>query len=214
VTIRAIDFINVPEAVYALNSTDITVVDSRYLNITGPAQPRTGANVANFVQLNRVTRALIDHNKGRGGDTEDIVSVYDSDDVTVSGNHFEGTNWTSGSGSGIALGDGGGNNNVARNNIVVNPGQVGIFIAGGTGSRIENNVIIGEQRASSNIGIYVSNYSGGTCSSHAVTGNRVYWRRADGALNSYWTSGNCGTVQMSGNIFGTPIDISAYRVVL
>ena len=100
---QGIDFLNVAEGVYALNSSNITIVDSRYSNIIGPAQPRTGANVANFVQFNNVSGGLIGHNKGKGGDTEDIVSVYQSDHVTVQDNQLEGTNWTSSSGSGIAL---------------------------------------------------------------------------------------------------------------
>lgn len=215
VTIRAVDFVNVAEGVYALNSSGITVVDSRYSNITGPAQPRTGANVANFVQLNNVSTALIGHNKGKGGDTEDIVSVYQSDHVTVEDNHFEGTNWTSASSSGIALSDGGGSANVARRNILVNPGQVGAFIAGGTGSTIADNIIIGEQRERSNVGIYVWNQSSSPCSGHTVSGNRVRWVNAAGASNGYWNAGNCGTVAGSGNVWNdTTLDIAAYRVSL
>jgi hypothetical protein len=45
-----VDFIDVAEGVYARNSTNITVVDSRYSNILGPHQ-RDGHNRGNFVQL-------------------------------------------------------------------------------------------------------------------------------------------------------------------
>ena len=85
----------------------------------------------------------IDHNKGKGGDTEDVVSLYQSSKVIVEDNHFEGTNWTSHSSSGIALGDGGGSNNIARRNTLVNIGQVGVYIAGGTNNQILNNTIYG-----------------------------------------------------------------------
>ena len=215
VTIRAVDFLNVAEGVYALNSSNITVVDSRYQNITGPAQPRTGANVANFVQFNNVNGGLIARNKGKGGDTEDIVSVYQSSNVIVEDNHFEGTNWTSGSGSGIALSDGGGSGNIARRNILVNPGQVGAFIAGGLNSVIADNIVIGEQRDKSNVGIYVWNQSSSTCSGHTVSGNRVRWLNASGANNPYWNAGNCGSVAGSGNVWNdTTLDIEQYRVEL
>ena len=213
VTIRSADFINVAEGVYAVNSPDITVVDCRYSNITGPAEPRTGANVANFVQLNGVTRALIDHNKGKGGDTEDVVSVYQSSHVVVEDNHFEGTNWTSGSGSGIALSDSGGGHNIARRNILVNIGQVGIFIAGGVDNQIVDNIIFGAPRAGANVGMYVWNQSDSASSGHKVTGNRVYFKKQDGTPSPYWNAGNCGAVVESNNDF-SEIDPAAYRVKL
>ena len=158
---------------------------------------------------------LIARNKGKGGDTEDIVSVYQSDHVTVEDNHFEGTNWTSGSGSGIALSDGGGSYNVAQRNILVNPGQVGIFIAGGTNNKIVDNIIIGQQRTKSNVGVYVWNQYASACSGNTVSGNRVLWRRADGLLNPYWNAGNCGSVAGSGNVWNeVSLSIETYRVVL
>ena len=214
VTIRSVDFLNVAEGVYALNSSNIRIIDSRYSNITGPAQPRTGANVANFVQFNNVGGGLIDHNKGKGGDTEDIVSIYESDNIIVEDNHFEGTNWTSASGSGIALSDGGGSANIARRNILVNPGQVGAFIAGGVNNRIENNIIIGQQRTRSNVGVYVWNQSSSQCSGHTVNGNRVLWRNAAGANNGFWNGNNCGTVIGTNNWNDTTLNIELYRVVL
>lgn len=213
ITIRDCDFDEVAECVYAVGCEDIVVEDCRYRNIIGPHQ-RDGSNRANFVQLNGVTRARISRNKGKGGDTEDIVSVYKSSGVIVEDCHFEGTNWTSPSGSGIALGDDGGNGNIARRNILVNPGQVGVFIAGGVNCRIEDNIVIGQQRSKSNVGMYVWNqYPSKACSGHTVNGNRVSWRREDGQPNPYWNSGNCGPVSGS-NDLNANLDIEKYRVVL
>ena len=113
-------------------------------------------------------------NKGIGGDTEDIVSLHNSggspeEPLVVENNHFEGTNWSSASGSGIALGDSGSTYSIARNNILLNPGQVGIFIAGGTHNAIVDNVVYGEQRPLSNVGIYVWNQTDEPCSDHEVS---------------------------------------------
>ena len=55
----------------------------------------------------------------------------------------------------MTLGDGGASYAIARNNVLLNPGQVGIFIAGGTNNAIIDNVVYGDQRPSSNVGIYV-----------------------------------------------------------
>jgi Lamin Tail Domain/Right handed beta helix region len=213
VTIKAVDFINVAEGVYAVDSTNIKIIDSRYQNITGPSD-RTGANTGNFVQFHRVSGGLIDHNKGKGGDTEDVVSLYKSSHIVVEDNHFEGTNWTSTSGSGIAIGDGGGSDNIARRNKLVNIGQVGIFIAGGRNNRIRDNIIIGQPRTNSNVGIYVRNSTSTTCSGHAVTGNKVRFQKANGTRSGYWQGSGCGTVTRSGNDWWAPLDISRYRVNL
>lgn len=218
ITIRDCDFIDVPGAIYAYQSTDVVIEGCRYSNITGPAQPRTGANVANFVQFDACDKVTVRKNKGKGGDTEDIVSVYKTKNALIEDNHFEGTNWTSGSGSGIALGDYGGANNIARRNILVNPGQVGAFIAGGTDCQIVDNIIIGQQRLKSNVGVYVWAQGGAACSGHTVSGNRVSWRKADGGGNPYWDGGNCGSVAGTKlpetNNWNENLDIENFRVVL
>jgi hypothetical protein len=213
VTISAVDFENVAEGVYAVDSTNIQVIDSRYRNILGPHE-RVGLNRANFVQFHNVNGGLIDHNKGIGGDTEDVVSLYASNRIVVEDNHFQGTNWESTSSSGIAVGDGGGSDNIARRNTLLNIGQVGMFIAGGTNNKILDNVIYGEQRPGSNVGIYVSDFSDGPCSGHTVSGNRVRFFNASGVLNGYWQGGGCGTVTKSLNEFAAPLVLSSLRVSL
>jgi len=212
VTIQAVDFINVAQAIYVLGSTDITVRDSRYSNILGPHE-RNGSNRGNFVQLQGVRGALIDHNKGKGGDTEDIVSIFMSSSVVVEDNHFEGTDWSSTSGSGIALSDEGGSNNVARRNILYSPGAVGIFIAGGMNNQIVDNILYGPQDPKSNVGIYVWNQSGSGCSGNTVSGNQVNWIGATGAANAFWDGGNCG-VNWSANDGAAPLDPASLRVRL
>ena len=213
VTIKAVDFLNVAEGVFAVDSTNIRVIDARYKNITGPHE-RVGLNRANFVQFDHVTGGLIDHNKGIGGDTEDVVSIHASSNVIVEDNHFEGTNWESRSSSGIALGDGGGSGNIARRNKLVNIGQVGAFIAGGTNNKILDNVIYGAQRPGSNVGIYVADFSDGPCSGHTVSGNRVRFRNEDGVLNGYWQGTGCGTVTRSNNDWAAPLVLSSLHVSL
>ena len=213
VTIKYNDFINVAEGVYAFNSTNIKILNNRYRNITGPSE-RTGGNTGNFVQFHDVQGGKIDHNKGKGGDTEDVISLFQTSRVIVEDNHFEGTNWKSDSSSGIALGDGGGSNNIARRNKLVNIGQVGIYIAGGTNNQILNNKIYGGARSGSNVAIYVANYSGGSCSGHDVKGNRVYFRKSNGVESGYWEDGGCGHVSRSGNDFSASLSVSKLRVHL
>lgn len=214
VLIEDCDFRDVAECIYAVDCTgSIKVGWCRYKNITGPNE-RVGLNRANFIQVNNCTGGgRIYNNKGREGDTEDIISLYKSSGFIVEDNHFEGTTWDSASGSGIAIGDDGGSNNIARNNILVNPGQVGIFIAGGTNNSIVDNIIIGEQRTNSNVGMYVWNQYVYACAAHTVDGNQVEWLNAAGVSNGFWNHGNCGTVTGT-NTLNAALDIELYRVVL
>lgn len=212
VTISGVDFINVAEGVFAVDSTNIRVIDSRYQNILGP-HTRDGSARGNFVQFDRVNGGLIDHNKGKGGDTEDVVSLHNSSNIIVEDNHFEGTNWSSTSGSGIALSDGGGSNNIARRNKLLNIGQVAIFIASGSNNKIQDNVIYGEPRTGSNVGIYIWNRSSSACTGAVMTGNKVHFQKADGTQSGYWYGGGC-TVSSSGNDFWAPISLSSMRVSL
>lgn len=218
-TIRANDFARVAQAITVLNSTNVRIEWNRYLDILGP-HARVGKNRANFVQLVQVSRGVISHNKGRGGDTEDIVSMYHSGGTSsspfvIEDNHFEGTTWSSSSGSGIALGDGSSSYSIARNNVLLNVGQVGMFIAGGSNHRILDNTIYGEHRALSNVGLYVWNQSSTACSGHEVAGNRVWWRNATGASNPAWNAGNCGSVSgWSANDWNANLDPSTLHVSL
>lgn len=219
VTIRANDFARVSQGITVLDSTNVRIEWNRYLDILGP-HARVGKHRANFVQLVRVRQGVIAHNKGKGGDTEDIVSMYESGGTASSPfiieyNHFEGTNWTSTSGSGIALGDGSSSYSIARNNILLNVGQVGVFIAGGTNHKILDNIVYGERRTSSNVGLYVWNQSSSSCSGHEVARNRVWWRNAAGASNPSWNAGNCGTVSgWSSNEWNASLDPATLRVGL
>ena len=213
VTIKYVDFINVAEGIYAFNSRNIKVYGVRYSNITGPSG-RTGYNTGNFVQFHQVNGGRIWHNKGKGGDTEDVISLFQSSHVMVESNRLEGTNWTSDSGSGIALGDDGGTGNTAQNNILVNIGQVGIHVSGGTNHKIIGNTILGQPRANSNVGIYVWNQAGGTCSGAVVKNNKVYWRKADGTEQGWWAGGGCGHVTMSGNNFSASLTHAKLAVKL
>jgi hypothetical protein len=219
VTIRNNDFSRVAQAITAVDSTDIRVEWNRYSDILGP-HARVGLNRANFVQFDKVLGGYIGNNKGRGGDTEDIISLHDANGTAdqpliVENNHFEGTDWQSESGSGIALGDSGSSYAIARDNTLFNPGQVGIFIAGGTGNAIVGNVVIGEQRPLSNVGIYVWSQSDSECAGHEVSGNRVKWTRADGEPNASWDQGNCGPVAgWSTNDWQPTIDPAQLRVDL
>ena len=201
------------------DSTDVTIEYNRYRNITGPHE-RNGSNRGNFTQWVRSTGGSISHNVGIGGDTEDIISIYksggfDADHpLVVADNWFQGTNWTSDSGSGILLGDGGGSHVVIKNNVLVNPGQVGIGVAGGSDIRVTGNTILGEPRSSTNVGIYVWG-QGSSCSKIQVAGNTVDFAKRSGVKSGAFNHGNCGAVSgWSTNRFRADLDLDLLKVAL
>ncbi len=137
-----------------------------------------GANCHNdFVQFVDTWGGYISHNKGLGGQTEDIVSIYKSggqdaaNPLKIEFNAFEGIiepnasggiPWISRSGSGMMLGDQGmgthtGSHIVAANNRLLNVGQAGIGVAGGIDIRVMFNTVYSELNDNANVGIFVYN---------------------------------------------------------
>ena len=214
ITVRNVDFRHVAQGLYLENCTNVTVEWVRYLDITGPFQ-RHGDHKGNLIQTANSDGIVVTDVKGREGDTEDIVSFWRSSHCGIERFHLEGTNWQSGSGSGIAVSDDFGVGNYAKTGILLNPGQVGAFIAGGTDSLIENVTAVGVARPGSNIAFYVWDIWGrGNCANHTLRNNRADWLKADGSRAAYWDAKDCGTVTLTGNDWNASLDPDALRVVL
>lgn len=100
------------------------------------------------------------------------------------------------SGGGILAGDYDGSYIEIRGNILINPGQYGLSIAGGRNSKIIDNLVYAPDSFEwSNNGLFVwAQVGSGECYGHEVHGNRVYYINADGVPNAGWNAGNCGEV--------------------
>jgi len=143
------------------------------------------------------------------GDTilEDWINLYQSEGyshnwIQVKDNRARGHS-NSDSGSFIMLGDGGGKYQEAKDNIGVNPGQVGIGASGGEHIKVTNNIMFGENWVESNVAYYSANYSGlpdYTCNDHIFPGpgistpNKANWTNSNGQLERAHATGNgqCG----------------------
>lgn len=188
-------------------ASSVRIVSSR-----GPIQVTDNSAVnsgRNFFQCDkcigggiRINRNSMDHKKQTGTQPlEDWINIYQSnglanDPIQVNNNRARGHS-ESKSGSFIMLGDSGGAHQVARGNIGVNPGQVGIGIAGGNHIRLENNTMYSESWEGSNVAYYSALYSE-ECGNHtfALSGNIAHWINSSGQLNRSWTDEQCG-VSMS-----------------
>jgi len=182
--------------VHVENSSGIKINANQFKNINGPFP---GGNFVQFVSVNGGGNQ-INNNKCEDtpgvGKPEDGLSVYQSnglpgDSIQVIGNWIRGGQYynTSGGGAGIVLGDVGGSYQVARNNIVVNGGFVGMQIQGGTHIKMDHNTIYGGVTPYSNCGLCYGNYSGKSSSDINMSYNKVKYFKTNGQEQDLWTSG-------------------------
>jgi len=208
---------DVSTAVYVqqTNHGGIVIKNNEFLNMRGPL-PR-----GQFVQFDHVNGPdciICDNrceNEPGKSNAEDAISLYMSNGtadspITVKGNMIRGGG-PSKTGGGIAMGDAGGSYQLVENNILVDPGQYGIGIAGGTNMQVLNNKIYARKSDFTNVGISVWNQyeRASSCAVIVVAGNQVNWTNAKDAANHAWNSGNCGPVEGWGsNFWGAKITSS------
>jgi hypothetical protein len=131
---------------------------------------------------------------------EDHVSTFASSGTAgspllVAYNKIRGGGPSDSSG-GILAGDYDGSYVEIRGNILINPGQYGLSIAGGRYSKIIDNLVYAPDVFDwSNNGLFVwAQVGSGDCYGHEVRGNRVYYINRDGVPNAGWDAGNCGDI--------------------
>ena len=201
VDIIANKFARNSSSVYALLSSSLRIKGNSFLNVLGP-KPR-----GQFIQFNRVSGPYneiicnIAISQMGKGSPEDGISIYRSSGtrdsyLLISSNIINGGG-PSNSGGGIMIGDGGSTEYVsATGNILINPGQYGIAVAGGTHINVSNNTIYGRSQPFTNVGLYAWNQNPSQCNDVRMTGNKIYWLNSKNKPNPYWNAKNCG---VSGN---------------
>lgn len=207
-------FEDVRAAVVAVECTNVTVTDCTYRHLR-PA-PVLYDIQGNFVQFDKTDGGEVSDCVGycdpASDGPEDLVSVFESSDVNVLRNVFEGGG-PSASGSGIMLGDNGGSGHVCADNVLINPGQVGIGVAGGSNIQVLRNRVYSSARPNSNVGLYVHNYAApAAMSAITVQDNEVHWLAENGVRNGSWTDEAEGVITgWAENDFSATLDPSALR---
>lgn len=221
ITITGNYFTNVSTGVYVDHSATggIIVTSNQFLNMQGPF-PR-----GQFVQFNNVNGGNNQINSNQcenilgQSNPEDAISLYQSygtaaSPILVNGNQIRGGG-PSTSGGGIMLGDNGGDYQIADGNSLVNPGQFGLAISGGSHNSLTNDLVFGVQQSFTNIGLYVASFSGALISDATVSGNRIKFRNSLGVINGAWVAG--GILQPTGwgtNNWDANIDASILPTLL
>lgn len=200
ITITDNTFENVQTGLVAHNSQGIKFEYNDVTNVVGPL--KGGDKIGNMVRFDKVSGSgnSISYNvcENFPGESspEDIINVNQShgtseSPILVKGNWLRGGGPSS-SGGGIILGDVGGSFQTAENNIVVDPGQYGMSIAGGFNMIIRNNKIYSSRKSYNNVGLYAANWYENLSKSYNITvaSNAVNYTNKEGVVNNFWYAGN------------------------
>lgn len=128
---------------------------------------------------------------------EDHINLYASSGtagspIKVSYNKLRGGCSTSG--GGIMTGDKDGSDIIVNDNILVDPGQYGVAIAGGRNIKLLRNKVFSSKHAWTNVGAYVWNQYPYLCEGHEVRGNQINYINKNGVQNGFWNGANCGII--------------------
>jgi len=202
---------NVSTGVYAGDSQMISVTNCQAKNMLGPFPE------GQFVQFKKVSGGgnKVSFNKFENilgqSYTEDAVSMYacnglPGDPIVIESNWLRGGG-PSKSGGGIMLGDGGGSNMIAKNNFLVDPGQYGMAVSGGTYISIINNTIYAKAQSFTNVGLYYRNYSGPPSFNIVITKNAVNFSNSNNQVNNTLLGpGDPAPKGWNGNFYNAGLD--------
>lgn len=153
---------------------------------------------------------------------EDIVNLWQSNGtasspIFVAYNRMRGG--SSRTGSGIMLGDGAGSYQTAYKNVIVNPWNTGIGVAGGNNMKVDSNKIF--MNLSPNVagsGLYINNFypNYAPCFNITHNQNEVLWPTGGPYSTPFYSPGNCSNIagtdsnnlnatNLTESIFNTPI---------
>ncbi len=170
----------------------------------------------------RITRNRIEGRASRDSDFEDMINFFSTtgtkaSPILVRGNYLR-NGGPSGSGTAIILGDGRGKLGTGyitvAKNVIVDPGHVGINVAGGFNFVVKNNTIYGGTDVGrwTATGMTINHFRyTPACRDHAIYGNRVYFKnqfpqhRSPGneGTNHLWNPKTCtNNVRIHSNTFG------------
>jgi len=183
-----------------------------------------GRNAIQISRARRITDIRFTRNRIEGraawdSDFEDMINFFSTtgtaeSPIVVRGNYLR-NGGPSSSGTAIILGDGRDGLGTAHvrvvKNVIVDPGHVGINVAGGHNFVVKNNIIYG----GTNVGLWtatgltVNHYHyTPACRDHAIYGNRVFFANQfpqHNGTNHKWIAGTCtNNVRIHSNRFGDP----------
>ncbi len=191
--------------------TTVSVIGNLLLNPRGPSTSRGN----NFQCWNNCSGVIVQNNYALSSDdtsqylypeaTQDSISFGVSDSFIVQDNMITGGH--SAAGCGI-MADTFSNEGQILQNQLLNTGQCGIGLTDGTqvanGNLVYNTTPVS---GSGNTAMYVAHYGQSpTCGPMTITNNVSDEIRSDGTHSGWWNAGNCGSIDISTDVFGAAAD--------
>jgi hypothetical protein len=221
VTVDSCFFSNIGFGIYAQSgSAQIQVTNCQFLNVNGI----TGELKGHSIQFNNVNGAgnKINNNRieniaGKALHPHDQISLYNCNGTQASvieiysnlirgGQQYfwPGSTASSSGATAIGVGDTGGSWQVAKNNIIVNPGFIGIQNSAGSNNNIvvDSNEIFGDTSPIAGAGLV---YQGGTKITYS--NNKVNYVRPNGSRLDYNSNSKTG-ITLTNNTWAAKIDSS------
>lgn len=186
------------------NLTKNLIIDRN--DFFSPGRNAVQVSRARGVEGVRITRNRIEGRKAWDSDFEDMINFFSTtgtaeSPIVVRGNYMR-NGGPSASGTAIILGDGRnklgtGYINVVKN-VIVDPGHVGINVAGGHNFVVKHNIIYGGAKVGlwTATGLTINHYRyTPECRDHKIYGNRVYFRNQfpqhGRSTNHLWNPKTC-----------------------
>lgn len=186
---------NVQTGVNAKNSVTVKVNSNYFRNMNGPFPAGCAVQFNNVsAPASQINYNRVENIAGEAQHPQDLLSVYKSngmpgDSIQVIGNWIRGGQVINDSGgaAGIVLGDVGGSYQVARFNVVINGGFVGMQVQGGSHIKMDHNTIYSTPTAYSNDGLSYGNYSGQPSTDVEISYNKVkFFNKKGDEVDCWW----------------------------
>lgn len=207
---------NVQTGVNAKSSVTVKVNHNYFRNMNGPFPAGCAVQFNNVsAPASQINYNRVENIEGEAQHPQDLLSVYKSnglpgDSIQVIGNWIRGGQVINDSGgaAGIVLGDVGGSYQVARYNVVINGGFVGMQVQGGSHIKMDHNTIYSSPTAYSNDGLSYGNYSGQPSTDVEISYNKIRFFNKNGKeADSWWDPKTVSKpVGWETNIQGADID--------
>ncbi|HTK18076.1 MAG TPA: right-handed parallel beta-helix repeat-containing protein [Mucilaginibacter sp.] len=186
---------NVQTGVNVKNSVTVKVNANYFRNMNGPFPAGCAVQFNNVsAPASQINYNRVENIAGEAEHPQDLLSVYKSnglpgDSIQVIGNWIRGGQVIkdSGGAAGIVLGDVGGSYQVARYNVVINGGFVGMQVQGGSHIKMDHNTIYSSPTDYSNDGLSYGNYSGQPSTDVEISYNKIRFFNKNGKeADSWW----------------------------
>jgi len=185
---------NVQTGVNVKKSVTVKVNHNYFRNMNGPFPAGCAVQFNNVsAPASQINYNRVENIAGEAEHPQDQLSVYQSnglpgDSIQVIGNWIRGGQRIkdSGGAAGIVLGDVGGSYQVARNNVVINGGFVGMQIQGGSHIKMDHNTIYSSASEYTCDGLSYGNYSGQPSNDVEISYNKIRFYNKDNHEVDLW----------------------------